>query len=91
MDASEKNRLSGIDVSVLSGTGEGDEFLSELSGIVFGADFDGLEDLEGDEDWENLNGLDDAGEERLLGAIYNHMARTRSAITRYPQIVYNSF
>jgi hypothetical protein len=79
MDA---NKLNGIDVSVLSGISEGDqEFVQTLGEVIFGVDFDGIEDS------EDVSGLGEADEERILGAIYNHMARTRNAIQRYPHIV----
>jgi hypothetical protein len=71
------NNLNGIEVSVLGGLE--DEALNEIAGILSGVDFGVVDELEG------LG--KEASEEDLLGAIYNHMVRTRNAVRRYPQIV----
>lgn len=71
------NNLNGIEVSVLGGLE--DEALNEVAGILSGLDFGVIDELEG------LG--KEASEDDLLGAIYNHMVRTRNAVRRYPQIV----
>lgn len=71
------NNLNGIDVSVLSGI-ESDDF-NELSGVLFGIDFDRVTELEG------LGQI--ASREEELGSIYNHLVRTRNVIRRRPHYI----
>ncbi len=83
------SNLNGINVSVLSGV-EDNDTLNEISGILEGADFQGIEELEGLESLEGpdeLEGLGSAEGDKILGAIYNHMKRTRDVVRKNPQFV----
>lgn len=70
--------LNGVDISVLGGAD--DELFNELSGILYGTDFDGFEEIEG------LGNPDDM-EQAVLGAIKNYLVRTRNFVARRPQMV----
>lgn len=85
---SNKN-LNGIDVSVLSGIGD-DDTLNEISGVLQGVDFDAIEGLDGLEGLDNvdeLEGLEGDDGEAILGAIYNHMRRTREVVRKNPALI----
>lgn len=85
-----KSSLNGIDVSVLSGIDENDT-LNEISGVLSGLDFDTIEglELEGLGDVDELEGIDSDEGEVILGAIYNHMRRTREVIRKNPHYISN--
>lgn len=69
----ENSNLNGIDISVLGDIG--DDVYNELSGILNGDDFGGLD------------GLDDISEEEGLNAVYNHLVRSRNFVRRYPNFI----
>lgn len=69
----ENSNLNGIDISVLGDIG--DDVYNELSGILNGDDFSGLE------------GPSDITEEEGLNAVYNHLVRTRNFVRRYPNFI----
>ena len=69
----DNSKLNGIDISVLGNIEE--DVYNELSGILNGDDFSGLE------------GLDDLSEEEGLNAVYNHLVRTRNFVRRYPGFI----
>jgi hypothetical protein len=69
----DNSNLNGIDISVLGDIG--DDAYNELSGILNGDDFSGLE------------GLGDISEDEGLNAIYNHLVRTRNFVRRYPNFI----
>ncbi len=82
------SNLNGIDVSVLGGVEQ--DTLSEISGILSGLDFEPIKDLEGLEGLENvdeLEGLSGEDGEAILGAIRNHLYRTRDLVKKYPAAV----
>jgi len=83
------NNLNGIDVSVLSGIGD-DDTLNELSGVLQGLDFEeisGLSGLEGLDNVDELEGLEGEDGEVILGAIYNHLVRTRNLVRKNPKLI----
>lgn len=80
----DKSSLNGIDVSVLSGTDE--EAFNEISGVLNGVDFGALDEL-GDELGDDLEGINDLGEQEFLGAVYRHLVRTRNVVRKYPQAI----
>jgi hypothetical protein len=69
----ENSNLNGIDISVLGDIG--DDVYNELSGILNGDDFAGLD------------GLGDISEEEGLNAVYNHLVRTRNFVRRHPNFI----
>lgn len=69
--------LSGVDISVLGGMEE--DALKEVSGILSGDDFKDINQMEG------LGQI--ASREDELGAIQNHLIRTREVIARNPELV----
>ncbi len=69
----DNSNLNGIDISVLGSIG--DDVYNELSGILNGDDFAGLE------------GPSDISEEEGLNAVYNHLVRTRNFVRRYPNFI----
>ena len=71
------NNLNGINVSVLSGID--DDILTQISGILSGADFEETDQMEG------LGQTPDR--EKELEAIYNHLVRTRNSIAQNPALV----
>lgn len=71
--------LNGVDISVLGGLDE--DILNELSGILNGIDFDGIDEE------DDMNGLGEVNEEEMLGAIRNYLIRTRNLISKRPQII----
>lgn len=82
------SNLNGIDVSVLGGVD--DDTLNEISGVLSGTDFDLLENMDGLEGIENVEELEGLGSEEgeaILGAIQNHLLRTRALIRRHPHLI----
>ncbi len=73
-------QLNGIPIAVLSGIGETPD--DELYGILSGADFNEVEELEG------LGKI--PTDKQALDAIYNHLARTRDYIQKNPKTVFTS-
>lgn len=71
------SNLNGIDISMLGGIE--DETQSEISGILSGADFKELDELQG------LGQVPSA--EAELGAIRRHLQRTRNIIARRPELI----
>lgn len=71
------NSLSGIDISVLGAVEE--DTLNEISGILSGADFQEIENIEG------LGQV--ATEEQGLNAIRQHLLRTRNIIANRPELI----
>lgn len=69
--------LNGIDISMLGGIE--DETHNEISGILSGADFKELDELQG------LGQVPTA--EAELGAIRRHLQRTRNIIARRPELI----
>lgn len=69
----DNSNLNGIDISVLGGIDE--DAYNELSAVLNGDDFAGLE------------GTDDISEEEGLGAIYNHLVSTRNFVKRHPNFI----
>lgn len=74
------NNLNGIDISVLGGIE--DETRNEIAGILSGADFKEVTEMEG------LG--TPATEEQELSAIHGHLQRTRNLIASRPDLVSDS-
>ena len=74
------NSLNGIDISVL-GSIE-DDNLNEISGILSGADFDEIGNLEGLGEF--------ASRAQELNALKNHLWRTRHVIAKRPELIRES-
>ncbi|HWY11798.1 MAG TPA: transglutaminase-like domain-containing protein [Bacteroidia bacterium] len=72
----DNSKLNGIDISVLGSIG--DDVFDELSGILNGDDFGGL---------DGIGGQDEISEEEGLNAIYNHLNRTRDFIRKHPRFI----